>query len=537
MFERLADRARRLANSRLALIGLLAASAVVYAWRLGDAPIAVSNDESHFAFHSYSLATTGRDLNGVRFPMFVEMTDPLLPEVPGTAYWQPFLFYLTAAFLTVLPLTEWSIRLPVVLVALVSIALMYAVVVEAYGKRWLALIAAALLALSPSLFIMSRQAIDYVCPVPFGLGWLWCLARYLRTGSVRSMAGAGLVLACTALAHISGWALVPIRVVITLAALAYWRRLDRRTVAAFAIGLAAPAAFVAGWLAAHPIVAHELFARYGIIYDERWARYVAQTSLTVSERVSLFWDYFNPSFLFFAGGSHPTQTTSHNGVFLLPLAVLLPLGLLAYRWRPQSLAPAVVLCFLAAPLPVVLVFGALSEYSIGRAITLVPFGVLIAAHGVDWLAHRDRVGRIALAVLLIFLPVQFAPFLKDYFGDYQIRAAARFDQLNTRSVAEYAIARASETAVPTIYLSDDDRDSKAVRWRFHLWKTGHRELWDKTRYLTTVPAEGDVAIGSLLVFFPGDSRAKELLGTGRYSLVKEILQPSGEPASIVLLRQ
>src|SRR4051812_10436216 len=102
-------RAGRIAGSRMTAIAALAAVALIYTWRLGDAPIAVSNDEAHFAAHAYAIATTGRDLTGVRLPLFVEMIDPLLPDVPASARWQPFLFYVTGVSLRIFPFSEWSI--------------------------------------------------------------------------------------------------------------------------------------------------------------------------------------------------------------------------------------------------------------------------------------------------------------------------------------------------------------------------------------------------------------------------------------------
>ncbi|HYB95172.1 MAG TPA: glycosyltransferase family 39 protein [Vicinamibacterales bacterium] len=527
---------KRLANSRYTILVVIAAAAVLYTWRLGEAPAAVSNDEAHFAFHGYALATTGRDLNGVRLPLFVEMIDPLLPDVPGTAYWQPFLFYLTAASLKVFPFDEWSIRVPVVLVALSSVALLYAVVFETYRTRWLATVAALLLAMTPSWFVMGRQGIDYICPAPFVLAWLWCLTRFLHTRQILVLACAGVLLAATALTHISGWALVPVLTAVTLGTLAYRRLLQPRAAVAFACGLAVPAMAVFLWLLFHPGVMRELVARYGLVEDARWSSEAARSALSPTQRLSLYWDYFNPSFLFFAGGSHPTQTTSTAGVFLLPFAVLLPAGLRACYVRPRPVMPAVICGFVTAPLAVVLVLGALSDYSIGRVITLVPFGVLIAAHGIYWLCENRRRGTITLSLLAIVLPLQFASFLHDYFGEYQVRAAARFDALNTKAVADFVMTRAEQASVPLVYLSDDDRDSKAVRWRFHLWKAGREELWAKTRYFGVAPATDDVPAGSLLVFFHQDARAASLLDTGRYSAVGEFSHPSGDPASIVLLR-
>ena len=54
----------------------------------------------------------------------------------------------------------------------------------------------------------------------------------------------------------------------------------------------------------------------------------------VVERVSVYWDYFNPAYLFFSGGSNLSTATRKVGVFLLPVSVFLACGL------PDALAAA-----------------------------------------------------------------------------------------------------------------------------------------------------------------------------------------------------
>lgn len=526
------QRALARARSHGLLIAVLATAALIYAWRLGDAPIAVSNDEAHFSAHGYTLATTGRDLSGVLLPLFIEMIDPLVPQAPGTAWWQPLLFYLTGLSLSIFPMTEWAIRAPVVLIGVASIALIYAIVLDAFGSRALALASAVLMALTPALFIMSRQAIDYLCPVPFVLGWLWCLGRYFRDGRLGHLAAGGALLGFGAWSHISGWALAPVLAAVTVATLIQRGHASTRPFLAFAAGALVPLALTLAWLWFHPGVTEALFARYGLTGGG-----TPQPSASPATLVSIYFDYFNPSFLFFAGGAHPTQTTSRAGVFLLPLALLIPAGLHAARSRPRPVTPAWVWGFLLAPLPVVAVMGVLGEDSIGRVITLIPFGVLIAAHGVDWLWHAGRGGRAALALAAVVIPIQFAMFLGDYHTDYQRRAAPRFDALNTRAVADFVITYDRHTPIPAMFLSDDHYDSKSVRWRFHLWKAREYGLWERTRYFADPPwGTTAVPIGSLLAFFPDDERAARLLATGDYQLLTTIAQPGGDPASIILTR-
>jgi hypothetical protein len=264
---------------------------------------------------------------------------------------------------------------------------------------------------------------------------------------------------------------------------------------------------------------------------------VSAARFTLEERLTLYWDYLNPSFLFFAGGSNPTMATARAGVFLLPIAVLLPLGawMLARHRRAESLM--LIVTFLVAPVPIVLTMPDAPEYSIGRAFLLVPAAVLIAAAGLQWMwRHRHRAVRIAAIILVMVLPVQFALFLGDYFTDYQTRSAPRFDPVAIRDLLPRVATLDHDVPAPAILFSDD-LDDKSVRWRFYTLSTGRRDLWDKARYFipdTFDPAE--IEANSILVMYAHDPRIDRLMASGCCTKAAEVIGVSGEPAATILRR-
>ena len=77
-------------------------------------------------------------------------------------------------------------------------------------------LAAALMALTPAHFIMSRQALDYICPLPFVLGWLLCLLTYFDTGRTAPLVAGGLLLGVGAYTYISSWMVMPFLAALTL---------------------------------------------------------------------------------------------------------------------------------------------------------------------------------------------------------------------------------------------------------------------------------------------------------------------------------
>src|SRR4029078_9093449 len=93
-----------------------------------------------------------------------------------------------------MPLSEVSARLPTVLVGVTDIVLIFFVARRMFKSALLAVASAALLALTPAHFILSRYALDYLYPVPFVLGWLLCVLAYLEHGRTRTLFAATFVL-------------------------------------------------------------------------------------------------------------------------------------------------------------------------------------------------------------------------------------------------------------------------------------------------------------------------------------------------------
>lgn len=534
------ERSGHRSRERFLLVVVLALTSVLYASGLDVAPFYIGGDEAHFAGHAHSIAETGRDLNGNRMPMFVRISDPLVPNNSTQIWYQPSLFYAMALGFKAFPVTEWSVRLPTVLVGILDVFLVYAIGRRIFPNGYYALLAALMLALTPAHFLMCRQALDYVCPLPFVLGWVWCLVTFSRTGQPRVMLAAGLILGLGLYSYISSWMVMPMLLAVTLATLWPSRQTLRTPGLLACAGFVIPLLPVVPWLRAHPEALADTMTRYRL-QDGRSLTLFERAGLAgnfdLGERVSLYWDYFNPSFLFFAGGTNPTQATARVGVFLLALGVFLACGVYAI-WRRRSTIPIVVLLmFAVAPLPIVLTLPDAPEYSIARAMALVPFGILISGFGVAFLMeHQRRAVRVAAVILLLSMPLQFAYFLSDYFTDYQVRSAPRFDPVGFREVADQIASIDRAGRVPRVFLNDD-LDDKSVRWKFYLLKIGRFDLWERSGYFT---AEGfeprSVPSNSLLVLYANDPHVPRLLSSGACSMVMTVTGVSGTPSAAILRR-
>jgi hypothetical protein len=153
------------------------------------------------------------------------------------------------------------------------------------------------------------------------------------------------------------------------------------------------------------------------------------------------------------------------------------------------------LVFLIAPLPVVIALPPTADYAIGRAMALVPFGILLAVEGVARsTSHAQPAVRAAALTVLALCPLQFLVFARDYFVHYPERSITRFDAGMNRELDQRLLTLVDAQPTPAIYF-DGNTGGRAARWLFFVNAQGRPELWNRTRYA----AGPDAPPGSLRV--------------------------------------
>lgn len=473
----------------------------LYGYRLADSPPYVGLDEAHFANHAGSLATSGRDLNGNRLPVFISLEDPLgdRPVLAwGATWYHPYGFYLIAAALTVLPVSEWAIRIPFALVGVVTMLLTYAAARRWLGSRVVAAGAASLLAMTPAFFILSRLALDYLLPLPFTLAWLLGLDSLLLGAGRRVAILTGLALAAGCLSYVSSWLMMPAYLAITIGVLLH--NGESRLVRPLLGGFAVPLAGLGTWVVMHPAMPANILAQYQAGEARRSVITAVLSGNGVAaalrDALSAYWSYFDPSFLFVAGGSSRLVSTGTIGVWPLGVAVLLLIGVYRTLTPPSTRSVVLLAGLLLAPLPAALKG---EPFAIQRAVALLPFGVLLAADGLRSLPGFRTAPRIALLVVTVTIPLQFATFVVQYFGEYRAQAARALDPTAFRDTAAVLLQSANEGEVPVVALAAPLYDVSA-KWRFYCTKAGRTDLLPRTRYFNGRLIElGDLPAGALAV--------------------------------------
>ena len=502
----------------------MAAVVAIYCWRLGDAPIYLSHDEIFFALNARQIAFTGHDLAGSLLPVYV--------HVVGSYWLTAAVMYLGAIVQRLMPLSEVSARLPAVMMGAIDVLLMYVAARRIFERRDLALVAAALLAMTPAHFIHSRLGVDHLFPVAFEILWLWCFAAFVQTKRTGWLVMACMALGIGAYTYLAALVVMPVYFALTCGVVLWTMPDERRSLAIAAAAFAATLVPLGLWLALHPSQYADHVRMYSLYSPSlsplQGAKdLVSYTSVTA--RTDVYWNYFNPSFLFFAGDSSLINSTRHAGVFLLAYAVLLPVG--AWRLlvnRREPVGSVVVLAFALSPVAAALVG---EPHRINRALVMLPPGALVATAGIEALfATTPMRWRTFAAAMLLAAGLQFAWFYRDYLGDYRVRSSGWFER-NIRGAVEDIIAREGAAPAPAVYLSDSIQWVDAY-WRFYATKHGVEAGHAVTLFSAKTLDAGRLAPRTLVLV---DAKAPpEQISALRP--LKRIDEPDGSTSFIVMER-
>jgi len=485
----------------------VAIPAVLYTWQLDRVPAFLTLDEAHFSVHAAAIAKTGRNLNGDVLPLLVSLEDPggETYHVPwGYAHYLPFGIYLIAGALQFLPLDEASVRLPAaVLGGAVNVALLYLMAWLLFRSRVAAVCGAAVLAFTPANLIISRQALDLVCQLPFTLGALACLAAYLRRPDPRLALAAGAILGGGVYAYVTSLFFMPLFLALFWAVSGRNGVLTKQAWLLSAGGFAVALLPMALWLWSHPEAFRSIRIQYltGDPSSVSMFEHVARDGIVSGGRelLRVYWSYFDPAFLFVQGGNARNLSTGEIGVFVAAVAVLAPLGLYYLRSSPALLI--VLAGLLTAPLPAA-VKGA--PYQIHRASGLLVFVSLIAGYGLAmlWQSPRWR-ARVLATALITVSALQFAAFYRDYFSSYRVSSAHSYDPTAFGTVAEVLARHHAQHPITRVFLPAGYYDVGA-KWRFYLTKLEIEDLRSRTQYYSRAADDlVDAAVDSIALLPDG----------------------------------
>ncbi|MFM8533257.1 MAG: hypothetical protein ACKOEC_06645 [Acidimicrobiia bacterium] len=492
---------------------------VVYAARLGEAPAYLTHDEVNFSLQGVAIADTGRDLNGRWFPVYFSEPEFLAGR-------DPMVIYAIALALQALPLSDATVRLPTVVVSMVTVLLVIVFCARVSRRHLWPILAGALLALSPGLFIHSRLAVSVIYPLPFVLAWLIAIHEYETRPRPWLLAAGGFALGAATYAYLAALVMLPVYVALTVWWLRAWR--SPRVMLWLAAGLAIALLPSLLWSIAHPERYGELLQAYRVGDPVHapvppllsWAGWRA--------RIGAWWQYFNPDFMFISGDTSMTNSTRQAGFFPMAFAVLLPLG--AWRLARGSRVERVLLAGLLTG-PLAAVANGTIDLNRYRAMFVLPFGAIVAAYGAAVLWHSPRRWpRLVVAALVVGIAVQFASFRTDYLERYRDASSVWFGR-NLRGAL--AVVYASGRPAGAVLVSERIPYAQAYERFYSRMFTGKAE--------TAVPVNGSrlddpaLATAAWLIVDAAEPWRSSLASD--WHLSATISEPSGEASFAVYRRQ
>lgn len=258
-------------------------------------------------------------------------------------------------------------------VLIASIGLMYFLGARMFASARMGIVTVALFALTPLLWLQSQQAPASLEPLPFVVGWLLAVANFRNDRAAWWPVAAGGCLGAGVYTSQAAVVMMPLYLMLTVAVVAHARAVPLRQVVLLVAAFVVVAAPFAVSLVRHPeefratVNAYHLYdanrfnVRQGVREMASWVGLTA--------RSEVYYDYFNPAFLFLTGR-----------VLLLPLAVLVPVGMVhIVSDETTPLARLSIAGFVAAPFAASLTAQAPIP---GRILFITPFAAIVSAYAV-----------------------------------------------------------------------------------------------------------------------------------------------------------
>lgn len=130
---------------------ILVVAAFLRLWNLGRVPVSLFGDEVDVGYQAYSILKTGRDYYGNAWPIHFH----------SLAEWRtPLYLYSAVPTVAVFGISSYGVRLPAAVFGVLGVLVLYFLVDELTKNKYLALISAAVLTLSPWHLEYSRAGFE-----------------------------------------------------------------------------------------------------------------------------------------------------------------------------------------------------------------------------------------------------------------------------------------------------------------------------------------------------------------------------------------
>lgn len=413
----------------LALILFLAVTLRV--WNLAGNPPGLTWDEAALGYNAYSILQTGRDEYGTLFPLNLKSFGDYKPALYA---------YLSVPFIAVFGLNELVVRLPSALFGVLAVLGIYLLVRELFKNRFLSLLSAFFLAISPWHIQFSRPAFEANFALSLTIFGVYFFIRGIKEN--RFLVLSSLLFGLSLFAYQGSRIFIPFLLLALYSSFRNGIKLDKKfktfgavlifffvflfltTVLTGQTQRLSALNFFSYTRSAEEIslIAKEdgLTAPIFTTLHGEWFSYVRG----LAERYLV---YFSPNVLFIDGDYSERQSVPDLGALYYFSILFIPLGLFKLIKDNNSQSRFILLWLLLAPIPAVLSRDLLTTL---RAINMIIPWVIVDAIGLYFILNLVRkfnlrifyvtagvLGLLIFANLLIFLdryfihaPIEYSKF-------------------------------------------------------------------------------------------------------------------------------
>ena len=398
-------------RKRLLLLGILMLGAAVRLWRFGTLPGDLNQDEAFAAYEAWSLLHYGVDSSGYSFPVYFVAWGSGMNVLES---------YLMMPFIALLGMEVWVIRLPQVIVSLLTLWCVWGIGSRLWGEDG-GLLAALLVAVCPWHILLSRWALESNLAPGFVTFGLYFLLRGYEDRRLLPLSG--LLYGLSLYAYATIWVVVPL---LAAGGCLYGLFSGKLRLSRWLLGFWVPL-----MLLAVPLICF-LGVNYGLLPEVRTAFFSIPKLLALRDSVSLHNILPNLrnilGILVRQSDGWIWNSPERCGLFYYLTGPLMVLGLIAlirdavrsHREKAFSPAPLILLQVLGG-----LILTMLVEVNVNRANVLFLPLLLLAARGGLALSELFRDKRLLPELGLIYLCL-FCGFAHYYFTDYPAAASPAF---------------------------------------------------------------------------------------------------------------
>lgn len=397
------------------LLGFIIVLALVLrVYKIDTVPPSISWDEASVGYNAWTIANYGRDEYDKLLPAFFRSFGDDK---------HPVHIYATAAFVKLLGLSEFSTRLPSAVFGVLSVVMIFLLADVMFESKYIALIAAFFLAVSPWDIHFSRFNHELNFAMFFFLLGLTLFYYGIKKRNFLlplSSIGFGL----SVLSYHSSIVVVPLMLLILL--ILYHRELLsvwKLSLGAIAIG------FLFIWMIiANPSLLGTARIEQNVFSNDRLEqtklypltknKHLAWLEITNQQ----YWWHFRTDFLFTRGDKNPILS-SQTGEFYPVDGLFFILGLVYLIFKRSRAGIVLLFWALVAPLPSALVAEAPHA---ARALYMIASWNLIAAlgcYGLIFAIKRQLIKKLTIGLIVVVIMFSLWSYLSYYYGEYATRYA------------------------------------------------------------------------------------------------------------------